>query len=946
MNVTDEEALITNSKDDGMTSDSTYKMYVATFQKSPSPLLIIDANLKIVDFNQKVKSDFDLPDDFISKNFLDYFHAPDFNNASSFIKLLESNNVIKVFFGPDDSTVVILSFIILSDHLFLVEAVKKREVREHFKSLVEEARNQGSDFFQTIINTSLYPFCVIDVNNNSFIIRNKAHNELFESLASTNINEPGDALTRNTIPEGVFFENIKLAQKPFVETHEYLNLQGQKLHYVIYGYPVFYQEEKEHFVILHYNNVSEEIKYKQQVEEYRNALASLHTNLPGMVFRCLNETNWTVEYASPGCKALTGYTADELVNNSKIKYGDLIFHEDKQLVWDTVQKAIKRKQNYTVQYRIVTKKGKIKWVTERGKGTLDKYGKLVSIEGFIYDISEGKYAEINLIKELRLSEAIGNIGIELLKDSVTPVDVSRLVQKHLKEISGSEFSVIYSPDETGNGFTLFDHSKDEEIITILPEEYSDEQFKFLKHLLSVSEPLIQNNPATIILPGLWDTATEVNRYISIPAFTKNKLTGLLIMGKAENDYTDETITIGKRLLNLFALGLYRLKAEETLQDAKNRAVESDRLKSLFLSNMSHEIRTPMNAIVGFAEMLQDTDLSREQKNRFLDVIIKSGDNLLRLINDIIDISKIEAGQLAFDYSDCLVNEMIADLETYFKQELTRSNKQNLSLYIQMGHPESDFAIYTDATRLKQILNNLIGNAIKFTDEGFIEFGYQIKGGSIEFYVRDSGIGIALDQQGVIFERFGQVREAVSRNQSGTGLGLTICKNLVEMLGGNIWVDSYPGEGSTFYFTLPLHLSSRQVNPTDKKDIVIPRQVLNIKSKTILIVEDVDTNYFYLSSLLQKMDCIILRATNGMKAIEMCRKDDTIDLVLMDIELPILDGYKATREIKKIKPNLPIIAQTAFAMTGERERSKEAGCDDYLSKPIRKEELLKILSRFI
>ncbi|MFA6949613.1 MAG: ATP-binding protein [Lentimicrobiaceae bacterium] len=946
MNFTDDEGLITNSTDNGITPDSTNKMYVATFQKSPLPLFIIDANLQIIDCNQKVKSNFYLPDGFNRKNLSDYFHTPEVDDASSWLKLLESKKTINAFFGPDDSTVVILTFTILTKDFFLVEAVKKLKSRDHFQSLIEEAKSQGSDFFQTIINTTLYPFCIIDVKNNSFIIRNKAHNELFESLVSASISEQSTTLERNEVPDSLFFENIKAAKQPFVEVHEYLTIQGQKLHYVIHGFPVFYPDKNEHFVILHYNNVTDEIQYKQQAEEYRKTIADLFSNLPGMIFRCLNETNWTIEYASPGCKALTGYTAEALINNNKIKYGDLIHPEDKKIVWNTIQEAIKRKQCYTVEYRILTKKGNLKWVTERGKGTYDKFGQLVSIDGFISDISEGKYAEINLTKELRISEAVGNIGMELLKDSVTPVDVSRLVQKHLKEITGSNVSIIYSPDETGNGFTLFDHSNEEETITIVPEAYSDEQLKFIKHLINLSEPFIQNTPETIILPGLWDTPTEVNRYISIPAFTKNKLSGLLIMGKADNDYTDETITIGKRLVNMFALGLYRLKAEETLQDAKNRAVESDRLKSLFLSNMSHEIRTPMNAIVGFAEMLQETDLDREQKNRFLDVIIKSGDNLLRLINDIIDISKIEAGQLTFDYSDCLVNEMIADLETYFKQELTRVKKPHLSLYIQMGHPESDFAIYTDPMRLKQILNNLIGNAIKFTDEGFIEFGYQIKAGAIEFYVRDSGIGIALDQQEVIFERFGQVREAVSRNQSGTGLGLTISKNLVEMLGGTMWVDSYPGEGSTFYFSLPLHLSSRQVIRTNKKDIDIPRQLLNLKGKTILIVEDVDTNYFYLSSLLQKMDCIILRATNGMKAIEMCRKDDSIDLVLMDIELPILDGYKATREIKKFKPDLPIIAQTAFAMTGERERSKEAGCDDYLSKPIRKEELLETLSKFL
>jgi len=248
--------------------------------------------------------------------------------------------------------------------------------------------------------------------------------------------------------------------------------------------------------------------------------------------------------------------------------------------------------------------------------------------------------------------------------------------------------------------------------------------------------------------------------------------------------------------------------------------------------------------------------------------------------------------------------------------------------------------------LKQILNNLIGNAVKFTDEGFIEYGYQIKSGVIEFFVRDSGIGIAPDKQNVIFERFGQVREAISRNQTGTGLGLTISKNLVELLGGEIWVDSLPGEGSTFYFTLPLRVSAKTVNKSNEEQAIQPKPALDLTGKTILVVEDVDTNYFYMSSLLQKFNCTIIRANNGAKAVELCRTDSSINLVLMDIELPVMDGYKATIEIKKIRPDLPIIAQTAFAMMGERERSKEAGCNDYLAKPIRKEELVSTLRKYI
>jgi len=819
-------------------------------------------------------------------------------------------------------------------------------IADYIRNLTKSTDPGNLDIFRAFADTSPLPFCIIDFSNNSFLISNRAHEELLRRIFDSHNLKDLHLIPDSDVPFAEYRRNIEMIKVPFVEEHEYKTTDGETLTYELHGYPVISKEENYHYVILHYRDKTNEVIIREEMQEYRNTLKDLFYNLPGMVFRCLNETNWTVEFASPGSKALTGYTPEELINNNKIRYGDLIHPDDRQMVWDTIQDAIKRKRHYDVKYRIITKKGQVKWVAERGNANFDKYERVVSIEGFISDISEGKTAELNLQKELLISEAIARISMELLKDTVTPIEVSRLIQEYVKEFTASELTFIYTPDENGSTHTLFSHWPEDKIITIHSETYSREEFQSFRNLIDSKTPVFINEPADIKMPGYDGSEINQRRLLSIPAYINNKLTGLLIIIRPDKSYTEEDIAVGQRFINMFALGIYRLKAEETLQEAKAKAEESDRLKSLFLSNMSHEIRTPMNAIVGFAEMLQDSDLDRDQKNKFLDVIIKSGDNLLRLINDIIDISKIEAGQLKFDYSDCLVNEMISDLETYFKQEMVRQRKSHINLFVQLGHPESDFALYTDCFRLKQILNNLIGNAVKFTDEGFIEYGYQIKSGVIEFFVRDSGIGIAPDKQNVIFERFGQVREAISRNQTGTGLGLTISKNLVELLGGEIWVDSLPGEGSTFYFTLPLRVSAKTVNKSNEEQAIQPKPALDLTGKTILVVEDVDTNYFYMSSLLQKFNCTIIRANNGAKAVELCRTDSSINLVLMDIELPVMDGYKATIEIKKIRPDLPIIAQTAFAMMGERERSKEAGCNDYLAKPIRKEELVSTLRKYI
>ncbi len=932
-------------------------LYQLAFNELPASYIVVDKELVIIDYTAQLGNELDLPNDIKGKSVLNIFHVQIIEDITGFNALIAESNVFKAELiddenKPVDSTNIpepdslSLTFTSLKGNGYLISLKMVRNESDHLAAFVDFAENPDNEIFKAIINTSQFPFCIVDIDNKVYILRNKAHLELESKLIHSESLENMPFLVDSAVPYKVFLETMRNMMVPFVESHEYTDREGYKHYYEINGFPVVSRKSGKHSVLLYYQDLTNEITSKQEIENYRSILEDLFSNLPGMVFRCLNETNWTIEFASVGCKALTGYSTADLVNNNKIHYGDLIHPDDKQMVWDNIQHAIKRKRHYDLQYRIITKQGKVKWVSEKGKATYDQYDQVVSLGGFITDISEGRLAEINLTKELNTSEAIAQISMELLKDTVTPLHVSRLVQEFVKTLSGSKFSVIYSPDESGNGFTLFNHDNEDETLTVHPDNYTVKQFAFLNRLLESSQPYVLNEETSIILPGFHDDEITINRIISVPAFTNKKLTGLLIIGNADEDYTSETIAISQRFINMFALGLYRLKAEETLQEAKRKAEESDRLKSLFLSNMSHEIRTPMNAIVGFAEMLQDTDLNREQKNRFLEVIIKSGDNLLRLINDIIDISKIEAGQLKFDYSDCLVNEMISDLETYFKQELVRQKKQHLNLYVQLGHPESDFALQTDCTRLKQILNNLIGNAVKFTDEGFIEFGYQIKSGSIEFFVRDSGIGIAADKQKLIFERFGQVQEAISRNLSGTGLGLTISKNLVEMLGGAIWVDSIPGEGSTFFFNLPLRLGARHVSKEKQETGEDAKLAFDLLGKNILIVEDVDTNYFYLSSLLQKMNCKIQRANNGLKAIEIAKKDKSIDLILMDIELPVLDGYKATQEIKKFRPELPIIAQTAFAMMGERERSREAGCNDYIAKPIRKEELISTLRKYV
>ncbi|HEY4789614.1 MAG TPA: response regulator, partial [Bacteroidales bacterium] len=374
------------------------------------------------------------------------------------------------------------------------------------------------------------------------------------------------------------------------------------------------------------------------------------------------------------------------------------------------------------------------------------------------------------------------------------------------------------------------------------------------------------------------------------------------------------------------------------------AEESDRLKTAFLSNMSHEIRTPMNAIISFSNFLKEPDIPEIQRNEYLDYILSSGHSLLNLINDIIDIAKIEAKQLSTQECNTNINAILEELYKLFEETRKSLNKYHISLRLSIPDREKKIILFTDPYRLKQILSNLINNALKFTDTGHITFGFKIEDNAILFFVQDTGIGIPEDKQEFIFKRFGKI-ENLGKNISGTGLGLAISKHLASLLHGTLWVESNEGKGSNFYLKLPYS------NAQDD----VPEQIVhhpvnghyNWRGKRILIAEDEDLNFKVLQIALRKTNVDVVRAHNGKEALEIVNTSSEIDLILMDIQMPVMDGYEAMLHIKKVKPQLPIIAQTAFALLEEQSHCLEMGFSDYISKPIKPEELfLKIEMQLI
>jgi PAS domain S-box-containing protein len=380
--------------------------------------------------------------------------------------------------------------------------------------------------------------------------------------------------------------------------------------------------------------------------------------------------------------------------------------------------------------------------------------------------------------------------------------------------------------------------------------------------------------------------------------------------------------------------------EEELIKAKEKAEESDRLKTAFLANMSHEIRTPMNGILGFSDMFLDPDITDEEKKHYAQIVINSGKRLMTMLDDIIDISRIETGKMEIVIEPVKVNALLNDLYDFFNSQY---HDLRLDFTVEKSLSNTKSIISTDKLRLNQILSNLLANAFKFTTRGFIKYGYKKKGKMLEFYVRDSGIGIPEEAQQLIFNRFQQANQDITRNYGGTGLGLSISKKLTELLGGKIWLASEPGKGSTFYFTIP-YVQEKIVHPSRLKKP--ETKTKKTKLKEILVVEDDAINFEFLNKLLIQEGYKVKHVNNGKSAIEAVKDSDMIDLILMDIKLPKVDGIEATRRIKEIKPKIPIIAQTAFAMSGDKDQVLKAGFDDYLAKPISKEQLFDMIDKYL
>ena len=397
---------------------------------------------------------------------------------------------------------------------------------------------------------------------------------------------------------------------------------------------------------------------------------------------------------------------------------------------------------------------------------------------------------------------------------------------------------------------------------------------------------------------------------------------------------------GKRVLHSLAFDITdRKHNEQELVRAKEKAEEHDRLKSAFLANMSHEIRTPMNGILGFASLLKEPKLSGNDKQRFIGIIEKSGIRMLNIINDLIDISKVESGQMKTSISETNINNQIEYIHAFFFQEV---EAKGMHIILDKLLAPDQATITTDREKLFAILTNLVKNAIKYSDDGVIKIGCEKKERFLEFYVKDTGIGISPNRQTAVFDRFVQADIEDARAFQGAGLGLTISKAYVEMLGGSIWLTSMLGKGSEFYFTIPFRpVSSEEenINVTNGNQDSIGKKKLKI-----LIAEDDEVSSMFLSLVMEDFSCETIHAVTGTEAVSISRQNPDIDLIMMDIKLPLLSGYDAATQIRQFNTDVIIIAQTAYGLVNDKDKALEVGCDDYISKPIDRSRLETMIQK--
>jgi PAS domain S-box-containing protein len=606
----------------------------------------------------------------------------------------------------------------------------------------------------------------------------------------------------------------------------------------------------------------------------------------------ITDTEGKIEYVNPKTCEITGYSEDELLgNNPRILSSGNKSKADYKVLWDTIKSG----KDWKGEFYNRKKNGELYWESAAVSPIINERDEITHFLGIKEDITLRKILEETTADSEKRYR-------ELFLNNPVPIYIFDMETLRFMEVNDATVDMYGYTRNEFTTMTLKDFRLPEDIAGLIEsvQSLNEEPFK------SIS--MRHKRKDGTVFP------VEISSH---PLPEKNGRRTRLVMA---TDITE------------------RVRAAEQMKLAREKAEASDNLKTIFLNNISHEVRTPLNGILGFSEIISQPDLTDDEKKDSLRMLQESSDRLLNTINNYMDISLITSGNISVNFCDFSPVQILSNLLGYFKN--AAANK-NIGLFLEISDENSRIYLHSDPEIFRKIVAHLLDNAIKFTESGSVTYGYKIQNDELEVFVRDTGIGIGKESHNIVFDRFVKEDLGPFKLTEGSGLGLSISKGMTELIGGRIRVESKPAVGSTFFLNIPY-------KSTDNDALILKKNpVIPDKKSSILVAEDDDTNFFYLRAILTgKTSARIFRATTGREAVELFKSTPDIALILMDVKMPDLDGMEATRQIKLLNQDIPVIAITAYAMSGDEQRIMEAGCDAYLSKPISKKVLLEKIAEYV